>query len=69
LHDRLTTNPAHIIAETITEHSHQDAQQTVPNRAQSLAVPMSFGPKSRIHLTEVRITLHGDARHVIQRMT
>src|SRR3954453_19166198 len=31
-------------------------------------MPMSFGPQSRIHLAEVRITLHGDARHVIQRM-
>src|SRR4030095_7355803 len=48
LHDRLTTDPAHIIAETITEHGHQDAQQTVPNSAQSLAMPMSFGPQSRI---------------------
>src|SRR5215510_8951163 len=28
LHDRLTTDPAHIIADTITEHGHQDAQQT-----------------------------------------
>ena len=33
LHDWLTTNPAHIIAETLTEHSHQEAQQTVPNSA------------------------------------
>src|SRR4029434_7044258 len=69
LHDRLTTDPAHIIAETITEHGHQDAQQTVPKSAQSLAMPMSFGSQSRIHLAEVRLTLHGDARHVIQRMT
>src|SRR4029434_3661323 len=68
LHDRLTTDPAHIIAETITEHGHQDAQQTVPNSAQSLAMPMSFGAQSRIHLAEVRIALHGDPCHVIQRM-
>ena len=33
------------------------------------ATPMSFGPQSRIHLAEVRITLYGDTRHVIQRMT
>ena len=61
-------NPARIVADTITEHGHQDAQQTVPNSAQSLAMPMSFGPQSRIHLAEVRITLHSDSCHVIQRM-
>ena len=43
-------------------------QQTVPNSAQSLAMPMSFGAQSRIHLAEVRIALHGDPCHVIQRM-
>src|SRR5262249_31958534 len=68
LYDRLTMHPACIVANTLTEHGHQDAQHTVPNRAQSLAMPLSFGPQSRIHLAEVRITLHGDARHVIQRL-
>jgi hypothetical protein len=33
LHDRLTTNPAYIIAGTIMQHRHQDAQQMVPNIA------------------------------------
>src|SRR5262245_2447553 len=68
LYNRLTMHPACIVAETITEHSHQDAQQPVSNRAQSLAMPMSFGPQSRIHLAEVRIPLHSDSCHVIQRM-
>jgi hypothetical protein len=31
-------------------------------------MPMSFGLQSRIHLAAVRLTWHGDARHVIQRM-
>jgi hypothetical protein len=31
LHDRLTAHPAGIIAGTIMQHRHQDAQQTVPN--------------------------------------
>src|SRR5262245_30489496 len=66
LYDRLTMHPACIVANTLTEHGHQDAQHTVPNRAQSLAMPLSFGPQSLIHLAEVRITLHGDARHVIK---
>ena len=35
LYDRLTMNPARIVADTITEHGHQDAQQTVPNSAQA----------------------------------
>ena len=33
LYDWLTMHPARIVAETLTEHSHQDAQQTVPNSA------------------------------------
>lgn len=33
LHDRLTTNPAHIIARTMTQHGHQDTQQSVANIA------------------------------------
>src|SRR5215468_5525580 len=49
----------------LTEHRHQDAQQTVPNNAQRLAMPMAFGAQSRIHLAEVRITLHSDARPMI----
>src|SRR5215475_14471991 len=68
LYDRLTMNAARIVADTITEHGHQDAQQTVPNSAQSLAMAVSFGPQSRIHLAEVRITLHGNSCHVIERM-
>src|SRR4029453_18038863 len=56
------------VADTLTQHSHQDAQQTVPKSAQRLAMPMSFGAQSRIPLAEVRIALHGDPCHVIQRM-
>src|SRR6266568_5498047 len=41
LHDRLTTNPAGIIARAMTPHGHQDTQQTVPNIAQGLAMPLS----------------------------
>jgi beta-phosphoglucomutase-like phosphatase (HAD superfamily) len=33
LHDRLTTNPACIIACTITQHGYQDTQQSVANSA------------------------------------
>jgi hypothetical protein len=33
LHDRLTTNSACIIIGTITQHGHQDAQQSVANIA------------------------------------
>jgi hypothetical protein len=33
LHDRLTTNPARIIARTMTQHGHQDTQQSVANIA------------------------------------
>ena len=33
LHDRLTTNPARIIARTMTQHGHQDTQQSVANSA------------------------------------
>jgi hypothetical protein len=33
LHDRLTTNSAGIIAGTIPQHGHQDAQQSVANSA------------------------------------
>ena len=68
LYDRLTMNAARIVADTITEHGHQDAQQTVPKSAHSLAMAMSFDPQSRIHLAAVRITLHGNSCHVIKRM-
>jgi hypothetical protein len=33
LHDRLTTNPAGIIACTMTQHGHQDTQESVTNIA------------------------------------
>jgi hypothetical protein len=33
LHDRLTTNPAGIIARTMTQHGHQDTQESVANVA------------------------------------
>ena len=33
LHDRLTTNPAGIIARTMTQHGHQDTQESVANIA------------------------------------
>jgi hypothetical protein len=33
LHDRLTTNPACIIARTMTQHGHQDTQESVANIA------------------------------------
>lgn len=33
LHDRLTTNPAGIIACTMTQHGHQDTQESVANIA------------------------------------
>jgi hypothetical protein len=33
LHDRLTTNPAGIIAGTMTQHGHQDTQESVANVA------------------------------------
>ena len=32
-------------------------------------MPLSLRPQRRIHAAEVRITLHGDARHVIQGLT
>ena len=31
-------------------------------------MPLSLRSQRRIHAAEVRIALHGDARHVIQRM-
>ena len=33
LHDRLTANPACIIARTLTQHGHQDTQESVANIA------------------------------------
>ena len=33
LHDRLTTNPAGIIARTMTQHGHQEMQEAVANNA------------------------------------
>ena len=33
LHDRLRTNPARIIARTMTQHGHQDTQESVTNIA------------------------------------
>jgi hypothetical protein len=33
LHDRLTTNPAGIITCTMTQHGHQDTQESVANIA------------------------------------
>jgi len=33
LHDRLRTNPARIIARTMTQHGHQDTQESVANSA------------------------------------
>jgi hypothetical protein len=32
-------------------------------------MPLSFGPKSRIHAVEVSVTLHGHSRHVIKSLT
>ena len=68
LHDWLTTNPGRIIAGTFTQHGHQDTQQPVPKISQSLAMALPLRPQRRIHAAEVSIVLHGDARHVIQRM-
>lgn len=68
LDDRLTTNPACIVARAIPQHGHQDTQQSVANIASSLAMALPLGPQRRIHPAEVRIALHGHARHVIQRM-
>src|SRR6266852_9516292 len=45
LHDRLTTNPAGIIARAMTQHSHQDTQQSVTNIAQGLAMPLPLRPQ------------------------
>ena len=50
LYDWLTTNPARIIAGTITQHGHQDTQQPVPNISSKLghgAAPSPATPHTR----------------------
>src|SRR5216683_3921082 len=49
LHDRLMTNPAGIIARAMTQHGHQDTQQSTANIAYGLAMPLSLRPQRRIH--------------------
>jgi hypothetical protein len=44
LHYGLTTNPAGIIARTMTQHGHQDTQESVANSASDLAMPLSLRP-------------------------
>src|SRR5262249_26608652 len=68
LHYRLTTNPACIIARTMTQHGHQETQQPVPNIAYGLPMPLAFGPQSLIHAAEMKITLRGHPCHVIEGM-
>jgi hypothetical protein len=52
----------------MTQHGHQDTQQSTANMAYGLAMPLSLRPQCRIHAVAVRVALHGDSGHVIQRM-
>jgi hypothetical protein len=68
LHDWLTANSACIIAGAMTQHGHQNTQQSVANIAQGLAMALSLRPQSRIHAVAVSVALQRDSRHMIQRM-
>src|SRR4029453_18004432 len=68
LHDWLTTTAAGIIAGAMTQHGHKNTQQSVANSASSLAMALPLGSQCGIYAVEVRIALHGDSGHVIQRM-
>jgi hypothetical protein len=68
LYDRFMRNPARIVANPRTLHGQQDAPHTAPHRASSWAMPLSFGPQSRLPRAAVRLTWHGDARPGLQRL-
>src|SRR5262249_60963690 len=44
LHDWLTANSAYIIAGALTQHGHQNTQQSVANIAQGLAMALPLRP-------------------------
>jgi len=57
LHDWLTAHSACIIAGAMTQHGHQNTQQSVANIAQGLAMALSLRPQSRIHAVAVSVAL------------
>src|SRR5262249_7077388 len=66
LHDWLTANSACIIAGAMTQHGHQNTQQSVANIAQGLAMALSLRPQSRIHAVAVSVPLHPDSRPMVK---